>query len=88
MPCAHRTAIQSFVFGSTIEAERHRSRTCLAPGYDAVLVLKTARVIGAMRHPQSDCTLPHVGARRPVRQSDACGIKRKDVRALKGACAH
>jgi hypothetical protein len=23
------------------EAERHRSRTCLASGYDAVLVLKT-----------------------------------------------
>ena len=28
--------------GAIPVTERHRSRTCLAPGYDAVLVLKTA----------------------------------------------
>jgi hypothetical protein len=35
---AVRVMPQTRAFGST---ERHRSRTCLASGYDAVLVLKT-----------------------------------------------
>ena len=30
--------------GSTIATERHRSRTCLASGYDAVLVLKVCQL--------------------------------------------
>jgi hypothetical protein len=36
-------------FGSTIATERHRSRTCLASGYDAVLVLKTSWGTGPSR---------------------------------------
>jgi hypothetical protein len=41
--CA-RAQVKTVSFGSTIETERHRSRTCLASGYDAVLVLKIGGV--------------------------------------------
>jgi hypothetical protein len=41
---AREHKLRRFVFGSTIATERHRSRTCLASGYDAVLVLKVCRV--------------------------------------------
>ena len=64
------------VFGPT---ERHRSRTCLASGYDAVLVLKTVLVSGMTPHGQRDSDVPHSGARRAVRQSNASGAQDQPI---------
>ena len=55
--------------GSTIATERHRSRTCLASGYDAVLVLKTSWGTGPCR---SDTQRNERPRRRSVKLGRRC----------------
>jgi hypothetical protein len=58
------------------EAERHRSRTCLASGYDAVLVLKTSWGTGPGRSDEELSRAPEAENRSksPLCESDDLAV--------------